>query len=60
MTDGPYLVTNADDLSDWLGRPLPVRPQLALCRCGGSKIKPLCDGTAATPLTRRVPIDWEL
>jgi CDGSH-type Zn-finger protein/truncated hemoglobin YjbI len=47
MTDGPYLVTNADDLSDWLGRPLPVRPQLALCRCGGSKIKPLCDGTHA-------------
>jgi CDGSH-type Zn-finger protein len=47
MTDGPYLVTNAGGLSDWLGQPLPVRPQLALCRCGGSKIKPLCDGTHA-------------
>jgi CDGSH-type Zn-finger protein/truncated hemoglobin YjbI len=48
MTDGPYLVTGARSLLDWLGRPLPVRPQLALCRCGGSKIKPLCDGTHAS------------
>jgi CDGSH-type Zn-finger protein/truncated hemoglobin YjbI len=45
--DGPYLVTNAGDLRDWLGQPLPMRPQLALCRCGGSQIKPLCDGTHA-------------
>jgi CDGSH-type Zn-finger protein/truncated hemoglobin YjbI len=45
--NGPYLVTNATDLSDWLGRPLPVRPQMALCRCGDSQIKPLCDGTHA-------------
>jgi hypothetical protein len=42
MTDGPYLVTNAAGLSDWLGRPLPVRPQLALCRCGASKPAPVC------------------
>jgi CDGSH-type Zn-finger protein len=48
MTDGPYLVTGARTVVDWLGRPLPVRPQLALCRCGGSKIKPLCDGTHAS------------
>jgi uncharacterized Fe-S cluster protein YjdI/CDGSH-type Zn-finger protein len=47
MTNGPYLVTNAGRLLDWLGQPLPVRPQLALCRCGGSRIKPLCDGTHA-------------
>jgi CDGSH-type Zn-finger protein/truncated hemoglobin YjbI len=47
MADGPYLVTGARALIDWLGQPLPVRPQLALCRCGGSKIKPLCDGTHA-------------
>src|SRR6266852_1263925 len=47
MTNGPYLVTNAARLLDWLGQPLPVRPQLALCRCGGSRIKPLCDGTHA-------------
>jgi CDGSH-type Zn-finger protein/truncated hemoglobin YjbI len=48
MTDGPYLVTNARSVIDWLGEPLPVRPQLALCRCGSSKMKPLCDGTHAT------------
>jgi CDGSH-type Zn-finger protein/truncated hemoglobin YjbI len=45
--NGPYLVTNASSLSDWLGRPLPVRPQLALCRCGDSQLKPLCDGAHA-------------
>src|SRR6266851_7576418 len=47
MTNGPYLVTNARLLLDWLGQSLPVRPQLALCRCGESKIKPLCDGSHA-------------
>ncbi len=45
--DGPYLVTNVDHLVDWLGRPLPALPQIALCRCGGSKTKPFCDGTHA-------------
>ena len=35
-TDGPYLVTNAPHLLDWLGQALPMRPQMALCRCGGS------------------------
>ena len=43
--DGPYLVTNARQLRDWLGRELPVRPQMALCRCGASGIKPYCDGS---------------
>jgi CDGSH-type Zn-finger protein/truncated hemoglobin YjbI len=47
MTDGPYLVTNADNLRDWLGEVLPTRPQMALCRCGESRRKPLCDGTHA-------------
>ncbi|WP_228564338.1 CDGSH iron-sulfur domain-containing protein [Catenulispora rubra] len=45
--DGPYLVTNATDLTTWLGEPLPVRPQMALCRCGASATKPFCDGTHA-------------
>jgi CDGSH-type Zn-finger protein/truncated hemoglobin YjbI len=40
-------VTNARLLLDWLGQSLPVRPQLALCRCGASDIKPLCDGSHA-------------
>jgi len=44
-TNGPYLVTNVPELVDWLGVPLPVRPQLALCRCGRSERKPLCDGS---------------
>lgn len=45
--NGPYLVTNAQRVENWLGEPIPTRPQLALCRCGGSRIKPLCDGTHA-------------
>ncbi len=45
--NGPYLVTNAR-VYDWLGEPIAVRPQLALCRCGDSQVKPWCDGTHAT------------
>jgi CDGSH-type Zn-finger protein/truncated hemoglobin YjbI len=45
--NGPYLVTNARGMYDWLGKPLPVRPQMALCRCGASAMKPLCDGSHA-------------
>jgi CDGSH-type Zn-finger protein/truncated hemoglobin YjbI len=43
--NGPYLVTNATRIVDWLGVPLVPLPQLALCRCGASTLKPLCDGT---------------
>lgn len=45
--NGPYLLTNPRTLVDWLGQPVPVRPQMALCRCGASASKPLCDGTHA-------------
>jgi CDGSH-type Zn-finger protein/truncated hemoglobin YjbI len=45
--DGPYLVTNVERLTDWLGDALPTRPQMALCRCGRSATKPFCDGTHA-------------
>jgi CDGSH-type Zn-finger protein len=45
--NGPYLVTNAESVRDWLGCPLPIRPQLALCRCGASESKPYCDGSHA-------------
>jgi len=45
--DGPYLVTNADRMTSWLGEPLAVRPQMALCRCGASATKPFCDGAHA-------------
>jgi CDGSH-type Zn-finger protein/truncated hemoglobin YjbI len=43
--DGPYLVTNAENLRNWLGEELPATPQMALCRCGGSSSTPFCDGT---------------
>ncbi len=46
--DGPYLVTNAENLRSWLGEALPSRPTMALCRCGVSSMKPFCDGTHAT------------
>jgi CDGSH-type Zn-finger protein/truncated hemoglobin YjbI/ferredoxin len=45
--NGPYLVTNAERLVNWLGVPLPLLPQMALCRCGASALKPLCDGSHA-------------
>jgi CDGSH-type Zn-finger protein/truncated hemoglobin YjbI len=45
--NGPYLVTNARVLFNWLGERLPVRPQMALCRCGASATKPFCDGSHA-------------
>jgi CDGSH-type Zn-finger protein/truncated hemoglobin YjbI/ferredoxin len=44
---GPLLVTNVEDIHDWLGRPLPARPLTALCRCGASAMKPYCDGSHA-------------
>ena len=46
--NGPYLVTNAAAVRDHLGEPLTLPPQLALCRCGASAMKPFCDGTHAT------------
>jgi CDGSH-type Zn-finger protein/truncated hemoglobin YjbI/ferredoxin len=46
-SNGPYLVTNARQLVDWLGESQPTRPQMALCRCGASRRKPFCDGTHA-------------
>ncbi len=45
--NGPYLVTNAECLQNSRGERIPARPQMALCRCGGSAIKPFCDGTHA-------------
>jgi CDGSH-type Zn-finger protein/truncated hemoglobin YjbI len=45
--NGPYLITNASRIHDWLGQALPTCPQMALCRCGASAIKPWCDGSHA-------------
>ena len=43
--NGPYLVTNAPTVVDHLGIAAQPAPQLALCRCGASAVKPACDGT---------------
>jgi len=43
--DGPYIVRNLRKLTNSKGETLAVRPLVALCRCGGSNIKPYCDGT---------------
>src|SRR5215472_770582 len=45
--NGPYLATNVPKLASYLGEQVPAPPQLALCRCGGSARKPLCDGACA-------------
>jgi uncharacterized Fe-S cluster protein YjdI len=45
--DGPYLVTNVEQFTNWLGEELPLAPQMALCRCGQSSTKPYCDGSHA-------------
>ena len=45
-TDGPILVRGPVDLVGADGRVIPRnRATIALCRCGLSRIKPLCDGT---------------
>lgn len=44
--DGPILVRGPVDLVGTDGRTIPRdRATIALCRCGLSRIKPLCDGT---------------
>ncbi|MBD8042288.1 CDGSH iron-sulfur domain-containing protein [Arthrobacter sp. Sa2BUA2] len=43
---GPLLVRGDFEVVDADGTPVPKnRETVALCRCGGSKIKPWCDGT---------------
>jgi CDGSH-type Zn-finger protein len=46
--NGPYLVMNLRSLTNSKGETLGTRPVVALCRCGGSKLKPYCDGTHAS------------
>ena len=46
--NGPYLVTNVGHVRDWLGAEIPTTPQTALCRCGESQVKPVCDAACAT------------
>jgi CDGSH-type Zn-finger protein/truncated hemoglobin YjbI len=46
--NGPYMVTNAERVRDWLGEEIATAPQMAFCRCGESGIKPVCDGACAS------------
>jgi CDGSH-type Zn-finger protein len=44
--DGPLVVRGPFRLVDQDGREIEVeRSTIALCRCGRSKLRPLCDGT---------------
>ncbi len=45
--NGPYIIRNLRKLTNSKKETLGVRPVVALCRCGGSNIKPYCDGTHA-------------
>ncbi len=40
-----YLVTDLETLKKSDGESLDTQPVTGLCRCGGSKMKPYCDGT---------------
>lgn len=42
--NGPYIVEGEFTLTDAAGNSVPVK-KAALCRCGGSTMKPFCDGT---------------
>jgi CDGSH-type Zn-finger protein len=44
MPDGPYLVAGGPELRSAEGSKATSK-RFALCRCGGSKNKPFCDGT---------------
>jgi CDGSH-type Zn-finger protein len=43
--NGPYFVFGRVKLLDLDGNPIPYEGRLALCRCGHSSTKPICDGT---------------
>lgn len=44
--DGPLIVRGPVRLQDMNGREIEThRGTIALCRCGKSRIRPLCDGT---------------
>jgi CDGSH-type Zn-finger protein len=43
--EGPYWVTGRIPIHRFDGQPFEVRNRVALCSCGLSQIKPLCDGS---------------
>ena len=45
---GPYLVQGTIEIDDASGHAVATSGVWCLCRCGGSRSKPFCDGTHAT------------
>lgn len=45
IENGPIIVEGPIDLTDSKGKKILTDESIALCRCGGSKNKPFCDGT---------------
>jgi CDGSH-type Zn-finger protein len=45
--NGPYLIEGDVEVFDPTGAKVDTsaRPKIALCRCGQSSMKPMCDGT---------------
>lgn len=43
--NGPFVVTDLTSLRAADGQEIECKPVMALCRCGGSKNKPFCDGS---------------
>lgn len=46
--NGPFVVKGVTRLQGAGGEMLDCKPVMALCRCGGSKNKPFCDGSHKT------------
>ena len=44
-TDGPAIMKGRFKLADGMVNPIKSSNQIALCRCGGSKNMPFCDGS---------------
>ena len=45
VENGPYMVKGPVVLKGEKGEPIMTMTVSSLCRCGGSKSKPFCDGT---------------
>ena len=45
--NGPYKVRGLKNFKNSRGEPIETKPEMALCRCGGSAHKPFCDRTHA-------------
>jgi CDGSH-type Zn-finger protein len=48
IENGPLVVTGCIPIERGDGQPFEPRNRVVLCRCGGSSMKPLCDGTHET------------